>query len=398
MDEERQGAPAHQTFQAVAGEESSAEAAHAMTAAAASSPSEHVKPAVEDVLQETQEHKLPWLALPGYGLTALPEALWFCTHVTSLSLPNSALTTLPFEIVQLENLEHLNLSGNPLAKWPKAVFYLPELTSLNLSCTGLEEVPPKVSRLENLRSLNLSFNVLGCLPRELAQLKKLGDLNLAGNPALKQVRLASWETPLILDLRGTNPETLAIFPFEHQLVVTLDKGQPFAQKIDLFGAQGRKQMANVDWTDYGFCVLPQEGPSGAFIHPVGLSVLQGREQVADPDRTPCGFFDLPQKSACCALVLSEDTFWTQPVKDWGMHVARRWLLAMLICDHTFAETAEFDALRANLVAGEAYISMTSPEKLGERWVRDVHVGGMRFSVQKPMPYEERLKLLHLVGM
>ncbi|WP_417912577.1 COR domain-containing protein [Candidatus Electronema sp. TJ] len=100
----------------------------------------------------------------------------------ALHLSNKGITTLPWEISQLQNLSILTLNKNQLTTIPLEICHVTNLAWLELNDNHLVTLPLEICNLTNLTVLYLSNNHLTTLPSEICQLKKLTSLDLSGNP------------------------------------------------------------------------------------------------------------------------------------------------------------------------------------------------------------------------
>ncbi|WP_256669324.1 leucine-rich repeat domain-containing protein [Pseudomonas sp. C2B4] len=126
------------------------------------------------------------LAVRGYQLDNLPEAIFKMRNLTALSLPECRITltqrTLD-ALAGLENLDSLDLRDNPLDLTPD-LRNLHELSSLNLSNTGLSEVPRGLLDSRSLTHADLSNNAITEMPSELTEATpdNTAGFNFSGNP------------------------------------------------------------------------------------------------------------------------------------------------------------------------------------------------------------------------
>ncbi|UOB18384.1 leucine-rich repeat domain-containing protein [Abyssalbus ytuae] len=105
-------------------------------------------------------------------------------NITSLTISDKNLETIPPEIGQLTNLKSLSLSNNQLtfAGMPTEIGKLESLESLDLSANQLENIPAEILQLKSLNYLILSNNQLKDLPKENGQpTQSLKRLNLTAN-------------------------------------------------------------------------------------------------------------------------------------------------------------------------------------------------------------------------
>lgn len=113
----------------------------------------------------------------------LPARLGGVRH---LGLVDSALTSLPDWLFNLDQLEELSLRNNQLSSLPEGITRLGRLTHLDLANNQLTAIPEVAGRLGSLRTLSLDNNrvVVDALGRvRLARLRRLEVLILSNNPA-----------------------------------------------------------------------------------------------------------------------------------------------------------------------------------------------------------------------
>jgi len=130
------------------------------------------------------------VAIRGYQLGDLPEAVFSMKSLTALSLPECRITLTrktANALAGMDNLDSLNLSGNPLGLTPD-LRNLQGLSSLNLSNTGLRDVPRGVFTHSSLTHADLSNNAITDMPVELmeADADNTADFNFSGNPFTAQ--------------------------------------------------------------------------------------------------------------------------------------------------------------------------------------------------------------------
>lgn len=101
-------------------------------------------------------------------------------NVTSIALPNNALTTLPSNFVgAFPQLKQLNLQNNKIATIPTELFdgvYLENMANLellNMSNNALTHIPDEFAKLKYLILIDFSNNRLTSLPQSLAYYSQL---------------------------------------------------------------------------------------------------------------------------------------------------------------------------------------------------------------------------------
>lgn len=94
------------------------------------------------------------------------------------------------------------MGGNCLTEVPAEMGSLSSLTSLTLCDNQLHSIPPTFVRLRKLRSLSLHHNQLSTLPPEIVTLN-LVELSLRDNPlVVRFVQDLAFEPPSLLELAG----------------------------------------------------------------------------------------------------------------------------------------------------------------------------------------------------
>lgn len=130
------------------------------------------------------------LAIRGYQLDDIPQAVFKMHSLTALSLPDCRITLSRNSrdaLAGMINLDSLNLSGNPLRRTPD-LRNLQQLSTLNLSNTGLRDVPKGLFESPNLVQVDLSGNAVTEMPVELMQANPdlTANYNFRGNPFTAQ--------------------------------------------------------------------------------------------------------------------------------------------------------------------------------------------------------------------
>ncbi len=153
--------------------------------------------------------EVPYLVLPGRGITALREGDFTgLSRLQWLSLGrNSIAGGIPPELGRLTNLRVLDLADNRLTgPIPPDLGRLTKLTDLVLSGNKLTgNIPAELGRLTNLVDLGLSGNRLtGNIPAELGRLIQVNTLDLSDNVLTGNIpsELANIPRLLRLDLSG----------------------------------------------------------------------------------------------------------------------------------------------------------------------------------------------------
>ncbi|MEM7532426.1 MAG: leucine-rich repeat domain-containing protein [Chloroflexota bacterium] len=115
------------------------------------------------------------------NITSLPSELGTLSNLTEFSFSYSELTAVPIEITYLSSLTTLILRGNQLETLPSEIGNLSNLTTLDLYSNQLTMLPPEIGHLSNLTALDLCHNQLTLLPLEIGNLSHLTTLNVEHN-------------------------------------------------------------------------------------------------------------------------------------------------------------------------------------------------------------------------
>ena len=115
--------------------------------------------------------ELKAMRLVGHKITVMPTDVGDkLTQLTSLSLSNNELTTIPPNIENLKSLKELNLLKNKLTYLPETLCNLTSLTMLELSNNRLRSLPENIGKLQKLPRLTVEHNRLQELPDSLCNL------------------------------------------------------------------------------------------------------------------------------------------------------------------------------------------------------------------------------------
>jgi Leucine-rich repeat (LRR) protein len=163
--------------------------------------------------------ELHFLELSGTNFDTLPEGIYGCTNLLSISI-NSNKDTLHISkgISSLgKTLSELKIYSTVLDTLPDNFSSLSKLNKLVLYKNGLKEIPKPILQMNQLHELWLDSNSISILPREIASMSGLTYLSLSGNK-IKHIpsNICFLKNLNVLDLRG-NP----IDPYEIHLVQAL---------------------------------------------------------------------------------------------------------------------------------------------------------------------------------
>lgn len=130
--------------------------------------------------------QLRHLAVNGFNLGSVPDAIFSMPRLNALSLSSCNLSLTPASqarLASLQRLQTLVLHDNPLGLAP-SVEAMPQLIHLDLSQTGIEHVPAGVLSRPELQLAQLNDNQIQTLPTELfaLPLEKAVPFDLSNNP------------------------------------------------------------------------------------------------------------------------------------------------------------------------------------------------------------------------
>jgi len=115
-----------------------------------------------------QLRRLKKLGIDALNITELPD--WIGNlGLTSFSVADNKLSTIPDSLQRLRHLKSLRLSWNPLEKIPGVVFNLPSLENLHIEKCNIREIPTGILHLHQLRTLACEHNPIESPPEEVAQ-------------------------------------------------------------------------------------------------------------------------------------------------------------------------------------------------------------------------------------
>jgi len=124
----------------------------------------------------------PWLkslSLAYNPFTELPDVLFECTNLESLSLLGTNLTDIPAAIAKLTKLTFLDLGNMKTMKSiPESVCALDKLEVLRIGNGSINSIPEAIGGMTSLRELQMQSTSITKLPQALASL-----------PALKSIKM-----------------------------------------------------------------------------------------------------------------------------------------------------------------------------------------------------------------
>eukprot|EP00667_Euglena_gracilis_P017950 EG_transcript_18987 len=161
--------------------------------------SEESRQAVGEALAACLEERSAALRIQHTDLTALPDDLGQCTHVSLLTVVNNFyLTHLPASVAQLHLLDKVVLTYNALQEFPVGLLELPLVTLLDLSNNEIPSVPRGIRGMKGLRKLVLDNNFISAFPPDVLHLKLLRELCVSNNPLVREEMQVASEDDAIL--------------------------------------------------------------------------------------------------------------------------------------------------------------------------------------------------------
>ena len=122
------------------------------------------------------------LSITNTGLTTIPDGISKLTQLKNLDLTFNKITDLASDIVDLKELEMISFVRNfNLKALPNDIGNLSNLKRLALQSCQLTELPESLMELSNLEALTFNFNNIVKLPEDWSKLKKLKILNAERN-------------------------------------------------------------------------------------------------------------------------------------------------------------------------------------------------------------------------
>ena len=121
------------------------------------------------------------LSLFNSNLYSVPKEIGKLTALRTMNLQCSNVHLLPEDIGSLTHLESLDISNNKLGTVPQELSMLNKLTHLSFNWNLLEQIPNELCKMTNLQMLVLQNNKLSSLPADIGCLTALRKLNIANN-------------------------------------------------------------------------------------------------------------------------------------------------------------------------------------------------------------------------
>lgn len=134
------------------------------------------------VIENKEYNSISSLSLRECELKTIPDELFLFLNLKYLDLEGNYLTHISPKIQRLQKLEILTLAKNRLVEVPREISVLKELKLLDLSLNNLEIIPNEIGNLISLRELGLHSNKLKELPKSLEAIPLLRVISVIGNP------------------------------------------------------------------------------------------------------------------------------------------------------------------------------------------------------------------------
>eukprot|EP01125_Pyxidicula_operculata_P010105 TRINITY_DN3328_c1_g4_i3.p1 TRINITY_DN3328_c1_g4~~TRINITY_DN3328_c1_g4_i3.p1 ORF type:complete len:2281 (+),score=534.60 TRINITY_DN3328_c1_g4_i3:9-6851(+) len=122
------------------------------------------------------------LNLIALDVTELSSPYWKqLSHITTLVIKNTLLSSIPLELVYLNQLKKLVIESSFITVASGVLSKLQTITFLSLRDNRLCTIDGSIGMLTALTTLNLASNKIYNLPNEMSQLQSLHELNLSQN-------------------------------------------------------------------------------------------------------------------------------------------------------------------------------------------------------------------------
>ena len=157
----------------------------------------------------------PRLDFSRWSITFIPDEVLDPTlacKVMSLDISHNNLDFLPSEISVMSSLTSLTIDNNRLRSLPRQICRLPLLQRLSATCNMLEEFPNHLGELRSLRTLLLQDNDISLIPRSIVQAAALETIDLSRNQIEEFTEgLPSMTSLTCLKVAGNG---ISVLPFE----------------------------------------------------------------------------------------------------------------------------------------------------------------------------------------
>lgn len=106
---------------------------------------------LQEASELNQMFKIKCVNLDGWGLKVIPEKIFECNNLKTLSLEHNQLVEVPEDIGIFTSLERLYLNDNEIVKLPDSIGNLEKLESLSITNNPLSRLPKTLMNLRRLR-------------------------------------------------------------------------------------------------------------------------------------------------------------------------------------------------------------------------------------------------------
>ena len=131
--------------------------------------------------QSWRNKRLIYLYLDKQSITTLPYNLGDLNKIEVLSFNHNQLTLLPESLGDLSALVGLAVENNQITSLPESIWKLNNLMELHCSQNRIKNLPESIGKLENLQRLQISNNKLFSLPESIGTLTRLEYLDVSKN-------------------------------------------------------------------------------------------------------------------------------------------------------------------------------------------------------------------------
>lgn len=142
-------------------------------------------------------------------LESVPNSVWSCENITSLTLKCNDLQEISPAIGKLVELKSLDVSENSLMALPAEIGALVKLETLDFSENKIKELPGSIGQCTALATLVAFKNILSKLPDEIGTCAALTEVNFYNNKIVKLPKsFSNLENMVDLNVGGNKLKTL----------------------------------------------------------------------------------------------------------------------------------------------------------------------------------------------
>ena len=138
-----------------------------------------------ELISKAKKTGEPDLVVNCIKIDNMPEQLFQCTKLQSVTCHSNGLCELPSAISNLKNLTSLSLLKNDLTALPDTMGEIPNLKLLNCAHNKLSSLPISFSKLESLETINLDYNLFTNIPISLCSIVGLKKCYMIANEGIK---------------------------------------------------------------------------------------------------------------------------------------------------------------------------------------------------------------------